>query len=238
MNIRYLTLLISLAFLGSSGSVMAHACFKDDRPGHRHCVDGPGPVVASEYTAALTVGGFRFNPTDITPNNRDTGYNTVLQLDMGRPGTTPVPPGQKPWDWPSVPATGEDALMWDAVFLHCPEVFSGATITGVTVSSEWGLTQGGRKKSDTATNIRIAFRNAVADEFTDADIDFVFYTAETFLRSLFFPDRGTKTTYNLEGGHIWADDIINHTSCNSAFMLEKPATLEICHKNKDGSGCN
>jgi hypothetical protein len=231
MNTRFLTLLLSLAFFGFSSSVMAHACFKDDRPGHRHCIDGPGPVVTPEYTAALTVGGFRFNPVGITPNNRDSGYNTVLQLNMGRPVTTSVPSGQTAWE-PLV-----DELMWDTVFLNCYEVLANTTITGVSVGSEWGITQGGRKKSDTATNIRITLRDVVAAPFPYVDIDFLFYTAGSYPRSAFFPDRGTKMTYNLERGHIWADDITNHTSCNSAFGLEKPVTLEICHKNIDGSGC-
>jgi len=222
MNTRLLLkVLFTLAFLGFSTSAIAHACFKDDRPVHRHCIDSPGGTEGqTEYTVALTAGGFRLNPVDITPNKRGSGYNSVHTLDMSRP------------------VTPDDALMWDAVFWECFEVLDYTQIDGIFVSSEWGVTQGGRKQSDMATNIRITFRNAIADNFDWVDIDFLFYTAQSFPRSAFLPDRGKKMVYDLERGHIWADDIINHTSCNSAFELESPARLEICHKFEDGTGCN
>jgi hypothetical protein len=137
----------------------------------------------------------------------------------------------------SRPVAPDDALMWDAMFVECFDVLAATRIPGVTVSSEWGITQGGRKQSDMATNIRITFRNAVADNFDWVDIDFLFYTAESYPRSVFLPDRGKKMVYALERGHIWADDIINHTSCNSSFDLTPPAILEICHKPEGGEIC-
>ncbi len=228
MKIQFLKILVTLAFLGLSVSALAG---KPDRcPTWPDCNTDPEP--SPEYTAALTMGGFRFNPVNIDSNNRDSGYTSTLSLDMSRPCDHPAPTGQS-WDG-CVEGLGDDDA-WDDVFFACGEVFSGSQIEGITVGTDWGITQGGRKKSDTASNIRITFRTVIADGFSDVDIWISIFTWESFPRAMFFPEEGEKSVYDLDTVTVYAGDVGNHLSCNTGeFPLLKTAQLEICHKKYNG----
>jgi hypothetical protein len=184
--------------------------------------DDGGGETSAEYTAALTAGGFRFGPVDVTTNNRGTGYSSTLKLDMSRTpdGTT-------------------DADAWDDVFLACYEVLGGTQISGVTVGTDWGISQGGKNSVATAKNVRITFRSVVADEFQDVDLWFALINwTPGNPRSDFLPAPGEKSIYTLDTAKIFGDDIDNHTSCNSGeFPLSSHTQLEICHKYQNGDGC-
>jgi hypothetical protein len=183
--------------------------------------DDGGGGTSAEYTAALTAGGFRFGPVDITPNNRGTGFSSTLKLDMSRP------------------LDETDAYAWDGVFLECYEVLGGTQIPGITVGTDWGISQGGKKDSATAKNVRITFRSVVADGFQDVDLWFALINwAPGNPRSDFLPAPGEKSIYILDTAKIFGDDIDNHTSCNSGeFPLLSNSQLEICHKKQNGDGC-
>jgi len=223
MKTRMLTILTTLIFFGFSSLVAAHPCERDpDYENHRHCTTDPNPdpEPAPEYTAALTAGGFRFSPVDITPNNRDTGFTSTLPLNMNRP------------------SDAEDAGAWDDVFLMCYDVLGDTQIPGIIVGTDWGITQGGKKKSDTARNIRITFRTVVADNFQEVDLWISLFNWANFPRADFYPPRGSTSVYPLNTAKIYGDVIGSSTSCNSgAFPLLKNTQLEICHKLKDGTGC-
>jgi len=223
MKSRYLTLLATLILLGYSAIVAAHPCDRDpDYNNHKHCFTDPNPdpEPAPEYTAALTVGGFRFGPVDVTPNNRDTGFTSTLSLDMSRP------------------SDAEGAQAWDDVFLTCYDVLDGTQITGITVGTDWGITQGGKKKSNWASNIRITFRTVVADNFPEVDLWISVFNWADFWRADFYPPQGSTSLYTLDTAKIYGDVIGSSTSCNSGeFGLSEPTQLEICHKYEDGSGC-
>jgi hypothetical protein len=233
MNTRFLTILISLAFLGLSVSVLAGK--PDKCPTWPSCDTDPEPEPGPEYTAALTMGGFRFEAVNITLNNRDSGYNTSTStLDMSRPCSNAAPVGQV---WEDCGKAGSDEYAWDGVFLACNEVLGGVQIEGITVGTDWGITQGGKRKSDTAHNIRITFRTVVADGFPDVDIWISLHTWESYPRSMFLPEAGQTSVYELDTAKVYGDDVANHLSCNTGeFPLLKNARLEICHKTYIGPG--
>ncbi len=228
MKIRYPILLVALAFWGFSTVAVGHSCKKFEHQDGSHCTVDPDPPVTEVpdvYTAALIAGGFRFGPVEITPNNRDTGYTSTKSLDMTRPSDKSDP---------------LDALAWDKVFLSCFDVLGDKTIPGVTVGTDWGITQGGKKNSDTARNIRIVFRTVVADGFEEVDLWISLFNWADFPRSDFFPVRGETIVYPLVTVKVYGDDIGNHTSCNPGEFLFEPlpdTRLEICHKYEDGTGC-
>lgn len=201
--------------LSVSGAAVAKKC--ENPP-----CGGGGGETSAEYTAALTAGGFIFGPVDVTPNNRDTGYTSALKLDMSRPedGTA-------------------EANAWDDVFLACSDVLGNTTISGVTVGTDWGITQGGKKNSSTTRNVRITFRSVVADGFEDVSLWFALISwAPENPRSDFLPAPGETSVYILDTAKIYGDDIENHTSCNSGeFPLLSETRLEICHKDENGDGC-
>ena len=121
MNTRFLTILLSLSFLGLSVSVLAGK--PDKCPTWPSCDTDPEPEPEPEYTAALTMGGFRFEAVNITPNNRSTGYTSTSALDMSRPCSTyAAPAGQ---EWEGCGDVGGDDEAWDDVFLACDEVLGG-----------------------------------------------------------------------------------------------------------------
>jgi hypothetical protein len=218
---------MSLAFFGFSVSAIG---------GKPDCaVDNTHPSCTTDttikYTAALVLGGFRFNPVAITLHKGS--YSSAFQLYMDRPSAeNSPPPGQVTWN--IVNQINIDQLMWDEVFLECFDVFAGANIDGVIVSNEWGITQGGRKKSDNATNIRVTFRNVFAPDFQNVDIDFSLFTRLSYERSLFKPEIvGVPSVYPLEMAQIFADDRGNQTSCASGeFTLQSGTVgLEITRVN-------
>ena len=236
MNIRLLKLLTTLAILGAcvSGSAFAGKtkdCLGDDP--HPSCGGGDGDGgggggggPSGEYTVALTMGGFTFEAVDLTLNNRGNGYNSVMsQLLLDRPDELAEP---------------VETDQWDEVFRACDEVFDvddeGWPIQGVEVSPGWGITQGGRKQSDLATNIRIAFRDIVAAGFEEVKSGFVLYTLDSFPRDAFVPLEGHKSVYPLTHAYIQADDIANHRVCRPTTVTlgGGGAILEICHKDEDG----
>jgi hypothetical protein len=218
-----LTLLAAVALIMPAGAVAGPDC--DRHPEHPSCGgDGGGGGdggPSARYTAALTMGGFRFNAVEVTINNRENGFSSTLPLDMGRPVTTSPPVGQIAWE------PGDD-FMWDEVFLACSSVLGNVQITGVSVGTDWGITQGGKKNSNTSTNIRITFRDVVADGFPEVDIDFALITWAFFDRSDFLPALGATSVYPLDTAKIYGSDINNHLSCNSGeFKLSKSAILEM-----------
>lgn len=221
LNKHFYPLLTTLAFWVFSISVLAAAPSKCEPWPQCKEGGGGGGETSTEYTAALTAGGFRFGPVDVDPNDRGTGFTSTLTLDMSRPddGST-------------------DADAWDDVFQACYEVLGNTQISGVTVGLDWGITQGGKKNSATARNVRITFRSVVADEFQDVNLWFALISwAPENPRSDFLPPPGEKSTYILDTAKIYGDDIDNHTSCNSGeFLLLKDTQLVICHK-KNGEGC-
>lgn len=221
MKTRFLTLITALAFMGFSVSDLAARPEKcDPWPECKDDGGGSGETSAT-YTAALTVGGFRFDAVDVTPNNRGTGFTSTLPLDMGRPVTTAPPAGQIGWE-------SLDDEAWDEVFLACHDVLGGVQITGVAVGSDWGITQGGKRNSDTAHNIRITFRDVVADGFPEVDIDFALITWNEYDRSAFLPAVGQTSIYSLDTAKIYGSDIGNQLGCNSGeFTMLKPVKLEI-----------
>jgi hypothetical protein len=226
MNTRFLTLLMSLAFLGLSVSVLAGK--PDKCPTWPNCDTDPEPEPGPEYTAALTMGGFRFEPVDITLNNRSTGYTSTSTLDMSRPCTVDAPGDQ---EWDGCGDVGGDHDAWDDVFLACNEVLGGTQIEGITIGADWGITQGGKRKSNTAHNIRITFRTVVADGFSEADIWIALITWESYPRSMFLPEEGPPSVYYLDTVKVYGDDVANHLSCNTdEFPLLKNAQLEISQK--------
>jgi len=219
MNIRFVNLLTTLVLFSLSAFVFAAPPDKCS-PWPECKGDSEPEPTSTEYTAALIAGGFTFEAVDITPNNRDSGYTSTSSLDMDRP-----------------PSGSVDALVWDQVFLECSEVLGVGDIAGVTVGTDWGITQGGKKNSDTATNIRITFRTVVADNFSDADLWFALITRDSFPRSSFLPAKGQKMVYDLDTAKIYGSDVENHLSCNSgefSLLNGEVVSLEICHKGEGG----
>jgi hypothetical protein len=225
MNNRLLLLLLMLASLGLcvSGPVFAGKvknCDPDEGDVHPSCGGDGGGGTSSEYTAALTAGGFRFGSVEITPNNRDTGYTSTQSLDMDRPNDE------------------IEAAAWDAVFEECYELLGGTQIPGVFVDTDWGITQGGKKNSNTARNIRVTFRTVIADNFQEVDLWIALINWAEFPRSDFLPARGDTSVYFLDTAKVYGDAVGNSMSCNSGeFPLLPNTRLEICHKWEDGSGC-
>jgi len=226
MNTQPLTLLMMVAGLIFSGLVVAHPCDRDPNPDHRHCntdPSDPDPVVTPEYTAALTAGGFIFGPEDVSPNNRDTGYDSTVSFGMVRPN---------PND------DGDDADAWDSVFGKCDGLLGGAVIPGVTVGADWGISLGGKKNSDTSRNIRITFRTVIADDFPEVELWISLFNWSEFPRSDFLPERGATSVYPLDTFKIYGDAIGGGTPCDPGeFTLWPETRLEICHKWEDGTGC-
>jgi hypothetical protein len=227
---HYLNVLLTLTLLGFSTSILAAKPSRcDPWPQCKDDSGGGGGESETGYTVALTLGGFRFSAVEITPTNRGNGYKrSTLPLFMGRPETTNPPDEDIPW------APG-DVGMWDELFEACYEVFEYEQIDDVDVSAGWGITQGGGKDPDFAKNIRIAFRDIVAEGFPDVKSGFVLYTMDEYDRAAFVPPEGVKSVYLLDSGYIQADDIANQRVCRPiSISLPGEAILEICHKDKFG----
>ena len=153
---------------------------------------------------------------------------------MSRPCSNAAPVGQV---WEGCDKAGSDEYVWDDVFQACDEVLGGIQIEGIIVGTDWGITQGGKKNSNTAQNIRITFRTVIADGFPDADIWIALITWKSSLRSKFLPEEGKISVYELDTAKVYGDDVANHLSCNpDEFLLLKNARLEICHKTYNGDG--
>jgi len=121
MKSRYMTILITLAFLGLSISALAA---KPVCPGDPRCKpdDGGGdPVV---YTVALTAGVFEFDAVEAALNSKDHLNSVNAQpLVMYRPGDP------------------REQALWDAVIGNCAGSLAGdPTITEMFVNFDaWGV---------------------------------------------------------------------------------------------------
>jgi len=90
-----MTILTTLVFLGISVSVAAHPC-PAPPDGHKHCLTGGGgggggnePPAA--YEAALTMGGFRFDPVAVTLNKRGNIFNGMTSQQISVTPLLPQP---------------------------------------------------------------------------------------------------------------------------------------------------
>ncbi len=154
------TLAVAIFTLGYANPSFADNPNKGDcSPGHCDHGDDDPTEMPAEYEAALTMGGFTFEPLTVTPNKRKNAYHGEDPVDMSRS------------------VVGDSGQMaWDNVFGTCSALLT-SLIDGVTAGDNWTINISGSKLNGSVSNnpdsdILIRFRDVVADNFPDVDIDF------------------------------------------------------------------
>jgi len=179
---------------------------------HPSCSDdGGGGEPAAQYTAALTMGDFRFTRMFVTPNKRGTSYRSVSStLTMYRNAD---PEGQS---------------AWDEVFGWCNDLFFDLEISSVFVGRDnWSINSAdGSEGSD----IRIRFKD-VDLEPTAGELQSVkvyFDLIGVVGADPFLPDGGNTSVFVLDGYVIYGD-AKRGQSCRSPgnHPLVTPSKLEI-----------
>lgn len=163
MKITYMTILATLAFLGFPDSTMAHPCKHHPDKSDAHCTDsggGDGNNNLATYEAALTMGGFRFDPVVVILNKRGNIFNGTVDLFLDRDD-----------------ASIDDQDAWDDVFATCAlfddENGISMTVENVQVFDTWSIDNSGGKQAGTiGSNIMVSFRDTIAGDFPEVDIDF------------------------------------------------------------------
>ena len=121
---------------------------------------GGGHEVPATFDAALTMGGFRFGPETVTLNKRGNIYSGAVGLDVDRED-----------------ASVADQVAWDSVFSTC-SLFDDVngfpqTVTSVLVANTWSIDNAGGNQAGTiGSNIMVSFRDVIAGDFSEVDIDF------------------------------------------------------------------
>ncbi len=208
LRLSTLSLAVALAVLAlayANPSFAGKKCDEDDT--HPSCKDAGGDA---EYTATLTMGAFKFDPVDVTPNKRGTSYHSNFSLDMDRP-----------------PADGSpDQLEWDLVFRACTPPLLSDPIPGVFVGRDnWSINNAGGKVSGNAdSDFRIRFHDIV-DGTNDIDFDLIGKLGT----DPFLPAPGKTSVFNLTMAVIFGQD--KNLGCKSGnFDLFLDSKLKIFHK--------
>ena len=221
MNIRFLTLLTTLAFLGLCVSVPTFA-------GKEKNCDPPDPHPSCEdstlYTAELTAGAFRFAEVDgnitiididVTPiSDQNTALVSVYDDDV------------EMWR----PTNFNEQATWDRMFaIGCPELVpvNGTIDKILSKADDWDFHEPG--------NIRLILRDirliAVGDVAWDVTMQLIGPANYSPNGGIFLPPDGVTHVFELEQGRIWGREVRGgpggRKSCSSsAFYLCEQASLE------------
>ena len=150
LSLTLAIVVVTLGFVNSSSAAPKN-CEERPRPG---CDD---PAV---YMAELTMGGFIFSPTPVTPNSQGNSFKGGDALTMNRDDVVPpsVPPG--------------DNLAWDLVLGNCTDLL---TANGISVPvSSFNVKSGKWKISGGGSDIRLRFFDIdFGKRGVDIDIDLI-----------------------------------------------------------------
>ena len=210
-----LTVAVAVMMLGYANVSFAG---KPECPEHPSCKGDEDPTEkAAEYEAALTMGGFTFEPLTVTPNKRKNAYHSQKIVDMDRP------------------LDESDQSAWDDVFGTCSALLP-TLIDGVTAGDNWTINISGSKLNGSVSNnpdsdILIRFRDVVADNFTDVDIDFNLIGKigddGGGNVNIFLPDIGKTSSFTLDTFNFFASGS-QGGGCRSGILdLYPPSVLEI-----------
>ena len=217
MNTRFLTILVTLAFLGFSVSVLAgKKC--DEDPNHRSC-GGP----SGKYTAALK-GDFAFAPVVVTPGKKGGSLLNDVKITMDRPDDG-----------------GYGA--WDGVFDSCvPSDVLSPTIDSVE-SNNWSIVNSGGNNIGTLGSLVVVRFHDISNDVVDdagntirvTDIDFNLAGTLDYAGQ-FLPEPGWTHCLTLTRANIFGEGGYHGLSCKSGSnpLVGDSVTLEICHEDPFG----
>jgi len=169
---------------------------------------GGGNEAPATFDAALTMGGFRFGPKTVTLNKRGNHYSGAVGLNLDR-----------------ADASGADQVAWDSVFSTC-SLFDDVngipqTVPSVLVADTWSIDNAGGNQAGTIdSNIMVSFRDVIAPDFPEVDIDF---RLMGILRYLIPKVVGESIEIDLSEFKFWGG-LPGEVDCNSDSQLLIPGS--------------